>query len=865
MKVFKPLNATKMVKEELTRNFVDRSGNIRRSLLDSLGDDGYEVLQKMYLSKGASALATQQLKQMRSEVYDGLSRHEKQILDNLILADRMIDIGSYKTSKQFHFPEGLDPVSSAAYNELFQYIEKLSDKQAADLKTRARAYFEWMKKPLQDMLDGGLITQEDFDNLSSHNYRRIKLVDIFDKRYEAKVGKHKRTVYDSGVQALSRGRNTDIFEPSSEIMALEVFNRSYGRILNNRANQSLLEVARKHPENEFVRLKEKKGDKIPSGWNRIFAYEGGERKSLYISPEMSKEWITSNPEMSYKMSQLLRWASMSPVLRTFATGINWGFALANLPRDIMHAWYATRAFENGKWKPIYNPVFPVFAMQMGRDLMSVFGDSVLRKGRYEDYIKDGGGMEFLVHQGRLLQRGRHLEGPIDKIYNFLGYFGETSEILTRLAIRERALRKGKSPQEATFVARDYMDFGQGGGIAKALDNAFPYLNAAIQGTRGMMRSFKPGEGSALSSTFKLAQFGALVTGLYIAMNKISPNSSEALKGNIDMQNNLCVPLGDDFAFEDERGQTRYPYLKVPLDPGQKFFKTFFEASTDKWLGRPIDVNRIADSLKELSPVGVTELPPTVSGALGYVTNKDFWLNEDIWKETDKPFSWPQSKEEYLPGKTPQAYTDFGKATGMSPERTRYAIEELVTSGTMWSWLLGQGYEAAFGDMPKSKKETHLAMALSRTPVIKRFFGVTNPYSQHAAVIDKAEEDSTVKRFVQNRELDTLAEGYLFDKTVKLDDIEKFADSFDDKEIYDRLMNRFEFAEATKDLPNRSFWMRLKGLNLDARAKVYVEEMKNASPERRKQIENEVDEVMSVGGVLTNNFWDEVDKIEFGVR
>lgn len=866
MKTFKPGPAARALKEEFTRTFVDRSGNIRRELLDKLGDVGYEVLQKMYLSKGASSLSANMLKQMRKEVYSGLSRNEKRILDNLILADRMADIGKYKTAKQFKYPEGLTPTDAAAYNELFQYIEKIDAKTAETLKQRAESYFEWMKKPLKDMLDAGLISEEEFGNLISHNYRRIKLVDIFDKRYQAKVGKRKRTVYDSGVEALSRGRETDVYEPSSEIMALEVFNRAYGRILNNKANQNLLGLAKRDPNNPFVRVKEKKGDRIPSGWNRIFVYEEGQRKAIYLSPEMSQEWITTNPEMSYRFSQFVRYSSGAPVLRTFATGINWGFAIANLPRDVMHTWYTARVFEKGKWKPIYNPNLPVFAFQMGRDLATVFTDAALRKGRYEEYIKEGGGMEFLVHQGRLFQRGRHLEGPIDKVYDFMGYFGETSEVMTRLAIRERVMRKGKSSQEGTFAARDYMDFGQGGSFAKALDNGVPYLNAAIQGTRGLMRAFKQ---NPVSSTYKLSQFAALVTGLYIAMQKMHPQSSKGLRGNIDMQNNLCIPLGDSFGFEDEKGQMHYPYLKIPLDPGQKFFKTFFEAATDKWLGNEVDIDRVVDSLKEQSPVGVTELPPSVSGVLGYITNKDFWLNEDIWRKTE-PFGFPKSGEEFIPGVTPEAYIDLltmekvedGKVVrrGLSPERTKYIVEELTTNGTVWSYLLGQGYEAAFGDLPKSKKEQHLAMVLSEIPVIRRFFGVTNPYSQFAQSIDKARQKSDIDRWVQNRGLDMRVEGYLFEKNVERKEVIDYMKSFKDKKVYDRLKDRFEFQEKVKALPNRSFWLRLKGLTVEARARVYVDRLEGATPEELEQLRKELAVVTRAGGVVSKEFRKEVSRL-----
>lgn len=877
MKVFKPAKAVKALREEFTRTFIDRSGNIRRKLLDDLGADGYEVVQAMYLARGSSSIAAKSLMQMRKEIYRGLSKVEKKILDDLILADRMIDIGKYKTEKEFKHPEGMTVEDFVRYRQAYKYkavnsFENLTAAKAESINQKAKGYFEWMRKALKDMLDAELISEKEFNDLASHNYRRIKLVDVYDQRYKTKVGKKVRTVYDSGVEALSKGRETDIYESSSEIMALEVFNRTYGRILNNEANKTLLNLARRDSTNPFVRVREKKGDMIPTGWNRIFVYEKGERKSIYISPEMSKEWITTNPDMSYRQSQLIRYVSGSPVLRTFATGINWGFALANLPRDVMHTWFAARVFEDGKWKPIYSSTLPIFNLQIGRDLVTTFSDAALRKGRYERYIKEGGGMEFLVHQGRLFQRGKHIEGPLDAIYNFMGYFGETSEIMSRLAIRERVLRrrakegkttvkeldKGtKESKEATFAARDYMDFGQGGWATKTADNAIPYLNASIVGTRGLWRAFKD---NSVSSTYKLAQFATVVSGLYIAAIKLTPLTMEALKGNVAMQNNLCIPLGDDFGFDDGRGQMRYPFFKIPLDPGQKFFKTFFEASTDKWLGNPVDVNRVVDSLKEQSPVGVTELPPSVSGVLGYTTNKDFWMNEDIWRKTDKPFGWPESKEEYIPGVTPEAYVDIGKLTGLSPERLRYTVEELTTSGTMWSWLLGKGYDATFGDLPKPQKEQHLAEVLSKTPIIKRFFGITNPYSQFAGSIEEAEEESSLKRFTQNRGLDMRAEGYLFKDNMSKKEVFDYIKNYKDIDIADRLTDRFEFQVKTKDLPNRTFWLRLKGLSTEARAKVFVDRMDQLTSERQEQLRKEMGKVVEIGGVITDSFLDEVGKI-----
>ena len=872
-KKFRPTDAARLLNQEFKRNFIDRSGNIRLDLLDKLGDEGYKVVQKMYLTKGSNSLAANMLKQMQKEVFGGLTRTEKAVLDKVILAERMADIGKYKTAKEFKYPEGLTPTETAIYLELFPQLEKLPPERAQVIRDRARGYFEWMKQPLQDMLDAQIISKKEFDDLSAHNYRKIKLVDIFDKRYEAKLGKRKpRSIYDSGVEALARGRDTDIYEPSSEIMALEVFNRSYGRVLNNEANLSLLELAKSDPKNPFVRFKEGK-QKIPSGWQRIFVYEDGIRKPLHISPDMAKEWIYNDPMIKYRFGQFLRFTSGSPVLRTFATGINWGFALANLPRDVMHTWFAARMFDGKKWKGVYSNQLPIFLPQIGMDLARTFTDAVTRGKRYQKYIEEGGGMEFLVHQGRIFARGRRLESPLDKIQNFMGYFGETSEIMTRLAIRERVIRRRAKEQgismkearkkkeitrEATFAARDYMDFGQGGGITKAADNAMPYLNAATQGTRGLWRTAVD---NPKLFAYKVAQMGAATTLLYAAMRENAPKTTEALQGSIAMQNNFCIPLGDDLGhFVDEKGQDRYIYFKIPIDPGQKFFKAFFEGAYDKYAGYEVDVERLTNNLLEQSPVGVSSLPPTLSGTLGYISNKNFWLNEDIWKKTKKPFDWPRSAEEFIPGKTPEVYKDIGELTGLSPERLGFAVEELTTRGTIWSYLMGKGYEKLFADVPKEKREQHIAMVLTELPILKRFIGVTNPYSKYAEKIDEAQEKADLEHWRQSRELDRLTDGHLFEDSVERKDIFKYIRTFPKKEVRDRLMDRFDFQDAIKKLPERSFWLRLQGLKNPAKADIYYGRWKAADEEERKQLTREAGIIGAAGGVLGVGFWDEFSRV-----
>jgi hypothetical protein len=875
MKKWKPKEAAKMLRENAVKYFIDRSGNIRRELLEELQDEGYNIVQALYLTKGSTSLASEYLVQMRKEVYEGLSKEDKRILDNIILASRILDIAKYKTPSQFAYPEGITPTECAAYYELFPYIEKISLGKAEKLLQRADAYFKWMKKPLEDMLEAELITQEEYDSLVSHNYRRLKLVEVLDKRYSAKVGGRKVTVYDSGIEALSHGRGTDVFEPSSEVMALEVFNRAYGRILNNAANRTLLDLARNNKDNPFVAVKESPSDHIPSGWQRIFVYTGGQRQALYLSPKMAGEWITNNREMSYVMSQFLRYASMSPVLRTFATGIDWGFALANLPRDAMHIWYAARYFEDGKWKSVYSPHLPIYQAQMTADIARVAKDAITKTGRYIDYIKEGGGMEFLVLQGRIMQRGKHVEGRLGEFQDLFGYPGEVSEILTRLAIRDRVIMKRakqlgisyeeayknkKITREATFVARDYMDFGQGGTITKALDNATPYLNAGVQGTRGLLRAFKD---NPLVATYKLTQFAALVTGLYIANQKRCPETMKALKGNINMQNNLIIPIGDEFGFYDKTGQKRYPFVKVPLDPGQRFFKMFFEASYDKLTGKEVDVKGVVNSFKQISPIDTSMLPPSASATLGYTQNRDFWANENIWKRS-KPIEWPRSNVEVVPGVTPQAMIDIGNLTGLSPERLRYSLEELVTSGSQWSWLAGQGYDLMFKDTSQDVKSLYVANMwekLADYPIVNRFVGLTNPVTQYIQNIERHEEDAAIEKLKLDTGLKMKVDAYLYEGGKRSDVLNYIKENAKDYATFERLRDNFEFQEKIKNLENRSFWILMKNVpDTEARAKIFVDRYWPATEKEKEAIRKEMAIVELAGGIISDPFKEAVGRL-----
>lgn len=954
-KRFNARQAAKDLRENLAKDWLHQSGTLRRKL-ENYGDEGYKLMQVMALHKGAHPHATNMLRQARNEMHRGLSNPEKQVLKKLIHAERILSIALSPSGRRFQYPEGKSPTECALFTELFAQkkynkVVDLSPERAAAVKRAATIHFDWIKKAVRDLHKAGLIGDQELEDLLTYNYQKLSPVDrtiarLFDKRREVSIGGKKVNVYDSGIETLASGKKTDVLDDDYNILMLETFNRIYNRVFSNEPNKVLMDLARKDPENPFVRVKEpeievldykptsrgkltdsikikrlakglsdyefrklirdkfKRGKvdklsveqlkeldaslgeqtygyvrgtspRIPSGWKRHFVYENGARKIIWLEPSFSDQWLTSDPEISSKMATYLRWGSFTPLVRAFATGVNPTFALRNLPRDMTHAWGASKIYDGGKYKGVYSAVLPKFIYQIGNDYKQVFKDALFRRGSYNDMMEDGGGMDFLTIQARPFRRGLKLESTFDKIYDFFSYLNETSEIATRLAIRNRVIRRRAKElevskaeaaknevvrKEATFAALDQMNYHEGGGISKTLDNALPYFNARVVATRSFWRNAKGDTGPEF--WLKIAQFAGVVTALYILNQLRSPETMEALKNDNRAKGNLVLPLGDSLKFTDKDGETRYPFIVIPIDQGQRFLKAFFEGVVDKMTGRPVDAVGLVKTLKDSAPVDIGALPPSFAAWLGYATNTDFWLSEDVWRSTEafgyqlpkaltgKPIGG--SEEEYIPGRTPEWLVTLGAGTGLSPERLKYGLEQIITRDNMYSNMFGSLYDHTFGTLPQSEREETLAEMLSKVPVIEGLFKITSPRSAHRVEIEEGREESIIKNFVENRGLDALANGFLHGKTHTekevLDYINKdpMTKQLREKADFDRLKDRFEFHERIADIPSRGFWLQLKGISdPEGRAKTYVKILRQASERERAKILKEEDEVYAI--------------------
>ena len=790
------------VKEKMVTMTVDVAGNVKKQLLDNAGDIGKRAVIYKDTMAGTSARAAHLYKGYSDRIYGGLNKKEQKMLDRIIRARRVIAIEGYK-------PE-YNPGAGVIRGDAARYLDYVPKNIHDKLDIRAETYFEIMRSELGRLVKEEVITPQSYEQLLKYEYEPTVWLDKINPEITYKIGGETVSLRESGIKNLKEGMES-LPTMDSQLLLGRVVAITDARISRNKANRALYDVANKVPDNGIVL----KGEPIfqgsptykppPPGYTNMPVRIGGEVKEFYMRNDMAREWIAQGGRPQTENANIAGWFLGANILRPMATGYNPEFALTNLPRDIAHIFLTTKE---------YSSFAPKFLGEIGKDLGAVAIDTFKRKGRYADYILEGGGMNFMTHQGRSFA----FTGPLESLGKALGYFGESAELWTRLALRERALRNGKSNIEATWIARNYLDFSQGGSMIKAVDVGVPYLNAATQGTRGIVRAAKNDPGLF---SWKVSQVGALSTGLYLANRHVNEEAYNSISTRDKVANwIITTPM---YEIDDE-GNKRYYYLRIPKDQGQRVFATGFESLMARYLDKEQPPEELYEMMsmaaRDFSPVDIKSLPPTVDAIFGYMLNKDFWREEDIWKGPD--LAKGDRGLEFTPDTHP-FFVDIGeKMPIISPMRLQYSLQQYATYGNIYTDVAGAGYKMLFDELPEDEQDKTMKMLVADAPFGRKYWKRTPRPSVYREV-EKIRKDTNAINLQQNRGLTEIVTQH-FNGMATRSAVNDYIRQFD-RPTQDRLRNRFKREEKFKDIPNRRFWVSLTtpGLTPEAAAQVYYAE------------------------------------------
>lgn len=811
---------------------VDPAGKLK-NLLDRTGDpEALMAVREHAFIQGAGGRAAEYSTNIKKAVYEGLSLHERQVLDFVLRAKRDITLRTMR--KNYGGKNAFKLEDYQAFLDDIDGVTGLSDKSINRIMSSADTYFSAFRDLLQRKYDEGVITKKAYEKMKDYEYMPTKYLQFIDESLHRGPGKQMVDVKETGVKRLQGGKDAYVNMDSEQLLTSAIM-ETESLIAKNRANQSLFKLALARPENGFVTIPHKLrsvnnryGESVPqyakpdAGYKELNLYVDGVPEKLHMPDWMADQWVASAKEMSPVMQSIVRWSSGSNIIKFFATGPGAPlFALANFPLDMAHA-YLVAAKQSGEH--LYSPNLFKYGKEIATDLSEVARDAWTKKGAYNDYVQDGGGMHYLSGQSKLITKGdASVTRGLQKMENTFSKLNEFSEIAMRLAIRNRALKQGMTRGEASYAARTYLDFSQGGSLTKAIDTAIPYTNVMIQATRGLARSAKRNPKVFAQKAAWLAASQILFDLSNTAINEEAYNQvSEHDKARHFI---ITTP----FEYEDENGETRHLYFKVRKDPAQSFITAAASLMTHASMGNDKGVKEASRALwGNMTIADTIPMPPTIAAISGYTANFDWLTLKKIWggsQGIEPSAEWDKYINDF--------YRRLGDNTGMSPARMQYVAKSIIGRNNPMANMMGAGWSAMFDDLKANERDTIMTDVIRELKVSK-VVGLTHPANEYREEFNEIATEDKTNTHIRNKQLDLLAEAVEYG-TANTKDVTKYiAQQPVDKQ--DALITRYMNHKKLYGIPNRAKWLSIMALpSTDAKAKAFNEWYSSAGPEELTDI------------------------------
>lgn len=766
---------------------VDPAQKAKMLLLKDGSLEAQRALDLLDLQKGANSRATLLFGRANQEIYEGLSDRKVKFVDpssgeligEMTLVDAIIRARRFAAIQE-HNPANALPSNARQSKAILQnLLEQLGPEEFARLNQRADTYFRIFNEQLQRSKEAGFVGDEHFENMVAVGaYMPKEYIGKIDPTIVSPANQPRSLGLSGRPKRLREGSEEALFTDTKFLLESAIV-RGERANMANRASLSLVEFTRKNEGNGFVReatsTKIRKGDRIETIFERpgageelIFFFENGESKALVAKDVFAQGWRRDAAGMpiNQQLASWLGWVFGAKVLRLFATGpFRPEFSVMNFPRDIAHSFLASDQFGEST----FSAFLPKAAGQATIDLMQVAGDSFRRKGAYEDYILEGGGMEFLSQQA--LSGSEKISPKFRRWMEVANYINQTSEIWVRLADRNRRLKtiareKGVEVSEltvqdrehATNSARSRMDFADAGGAIRFYDTLAPYQNAAVQAFRGVARTatLQPQR-----AAFIAGQIVTLSSALYMANRSINPAALDSIPDHRKGDFNFTLPVSVS-DFEGGSGELRHLYISIPLDQEASLLKTVTDGAMGLYLGDPVDLGGVTNASSSLLRLeGARFLPLTVKLYLEYMSNEDFLRD---YQET---FRGPENISpglEVQAGRTSAVAEHIAPLLGLSPARTDQMVRNGIPRST-FTTLVGGAAAKLFGELPEPERQIAMQELIANIPGIDQIVKSVRDDARFAQTfkdIDRIEAD---RRQGQTNTLDGLMEAFTQSQSI----------------------------------------------------------------------------------------------------
>lgn len=361
-----------------------------------------------------------------------------------------------------------------------------------EVEQAAQLFYAFNKNNMILLADAGLISGENYQALMNKYKRYCPLMRDFSDTAAAdefitslsKGGDSVANVSNPLKRISEEGSNRNLLSPlASAIKATAVY---CDRAERNKVGQLAVELAEQHKLDDLIwRVPGSAAD----AKNCIFTVMKDGKKQAYQCLQELYEPIVGYNEDAANMV-LSAMSIPARMLRIGAT-ISPTFALRNMIRDTFFAGIASK---NG-FVPVWDTIRGGIALRNDPEMRAKM--EAMGVGMYTFY---GNEMNAGKKLGDLQFKGPEtlfdyvkgiIKNPLTGTYKALEDFSAFSEQATRMGEFQRAIKNGKSLDEAARDARNLtIDFSRHGSLGKHVNRIIPFFNACVQGTDMMVRLLK---------------------------------------------------------------------------------------------------------------------------------------------------------------------------------------------------------------------------------------------------------------------------------------------------------------------------------------------------------------------------------------
>lgn len=647
------------------------------------------------------------------------------------------------SNRPLHPTDGTQDVNLESATAALEQLKQDLGDGFNELSSRADAYFDEYRKILQESFEAGLIDEATRDLFIKDEYQpRVFLEKMFGETPTAAF--ENMGLEADQIAGIKDGSTGEIFTDARYLLNLSL------RSLKHKAASNELFAAMDEQaadmqykmKDDTVReanyKKDKEGniiedgfgnkavEKADEGYKNVFYRKNGQKRAFQIKTDLWNQLhgVEDRSLLTPTQKRRLAKASGTRAKKALVTGLRPAFALIATARGFVEVTRGRGTYDQFKALP----VMQVMAMV---DFIKSLPDAVLDGKVTEDYFAHGGGMSFLTNQGRPEQiykkkrsTVRRLLGkysPFKAAGKALGFAGEKAEIALRLAIYQRTLENLKKTRpELTEKQRKYLavedarmiaDFSQGGWLTKDLDAVKPYINAAVQGTRGTLEYARKNPKMFVSKQVQAYVMNTAIT--LMGMMALGKDDWDKLPAYIKNRYNLIPTF---LTGKDYKGNERPLMLRLPkahqfmfLDrlAGITAEALYHQMNDLEYDWKMYDENgylseegfEIVDAFLGQFPAG--DLIPEEVFTPKKLSGADFFMqivstiplggaldaygnNVDRYREKEITYDYGKvtpSMEGYKDGRTRDVFKLFSKLTGASAPRSQAAFEKFFAPET----------------------------------------------------------------------------------------------------------------------------------------------------------------------------------------